>query len=86
MGSKFLTDLSDGRYVVKLPRHLGGFFRNEADHRDFVAVGMAAGAARPARMPVQPRMTDKWTKSLGLQHVPKLRSPNHGHSWPDPRC
>ena len=43
MGSKFLTDLSDGRYVVRLPRSWGGYFRNEADHRDFVAIGMAAG-------------------------------------------
>ena len=43
MGSKFLTDLSEGRYVFRLPRYVGGYFRNEADHRDFVAIGMAAG-------------------------------------------
>ena len=35
-----------GGLQVKLPRHLGGFFRNDADHRDFAAIGTAAGAAR----------------------------------------
>lgn len=33
-----------GGSKVKLPRHLGGFFRNDADHRDFAAIGTAAGA------------------------------------------
>ena len=33
-----------GGLQVKLPRHLGGFFRNDADHRDFAAIGTAAGA------------------------------------------
>lgn len=30
---------------VKLPRQLGGYFHNDADHRDFVAIGTAAGEA-----------------------------------------
>lgn len=28
---------------MEMPRRFGGFFRNDADHRDFTAIGTAAG-------------------------------------------
>ncbi len=34
------------RWNVRLPRKWGGYFRNDADHRDFAAIGTAAGAAQ----------------------------------------
>lgn len=34
-----------GKVPGKTPRWLGGFFRNDADHRDFTAIGTAAGQA-----------------------------------------
>ena len=43
MGSKWLTDLSKGRIKFKAPRKYGGYFRNDADHRDLVSIGTAAG-------------------------------------------
>ena len=45
MGSKWLTDLSQGRFTFRAPRKYGGYFRNDADHRDFVSIGTAAGEA-----------------------------------------
>lgn len=38
-----LTKLLRGKREVKLPRSWGGFFRNDYDHRDFTAIGAAAG-------------------------------------------
>lgn len=38
-----LTQLFGGRLKAKLPRRWGGYFREDADHRDFVAIGTAAG-------------------------------------------
>ena len=32
-----------GRFRAEMPRRFGGFFRNDADHRDFTAIGTAAG-------------------------------------------
>ena len=32
-----------GRFRLEMPRRFGGFFRNDADHRDFTAIGTAAG-------------------------------------------
>lgn len=32
-----------GRWRVEMPRKWGGFFRNDAEHRDFTAIGTAAG-------------------------------------------
>jgi hypothetical protein len=32
-----------GRFRAEMPRRLGGFFRNDAEHRDFTAIGTAAG-------------------------------------------
>ena len=29
---------------MEMPRKWGGFFRNDAEHRDFTAIGTAAGA------------------------------------------
>ena len=38
-----LTQLLRGKWKVQAPRRWGGFFRNDADHRDFTAIGTAAG-------------------------------------------
>ena len=47
MGSRTLTmtlnKLRWYRKPVKVPRKYGGYFRNDADHRDFVSIGTAAG-------------------------------------------
>lgn len=32
-----------GRFRCEVPRRFGGYFRNDADHRDFTAIGTAAG-------------------------------------------
>ena len=32
-----------GRFRAEMPRRYGGFFRNDADHREFTAIGTAAG-------------------------------------------
>ena len=51
-----LTDLTKGRLKGKLPRWFGGYFRSDADHRDFTAIGTAAGAAAaslPACLPAR---------------------------------
>ena len=45
MGSLTLTGLFRGRYTFKAPRKYGGYFRKDSDHRDFVSIGTAAGAA-----------------------------------------
>ncbi|KAK9853864.1 hypothetical protein WJX84_007554 [Apatococcus fuscideae] len=41
MGSSTLSQLF-GR-PIKAPRRYGGYFRNDADHRDYVSIGAAAG-------------------------------------------
>ena len=43
MGSFSITSWLRTGKVFKLPRKYGGYFRNEADHRDFVSIGTAAG-------------------------------------------
>ena len=45
LGSLTLTELFKGRYTFKAPRKYGGYFRKDSDHRDFVSIGTAAGAA-----------------------------------------
>jgi hypothetical protein len=40
------------RRKVKAPRALGGHFRNAADHRDFAAIGTAAGVATAFAAPI----------------------------------
>ena len=50
MGSLSLTAWLGRR--VRLPRALGGFFRNAADHRDFTAIGTAAGVATAFAAPI----------------------------------
>ena len=43
-----LTRLLRKRWEAKLPRSWGGHFRNDHDHRNFTAIGAAAGLASPA--------------------------------------
>ena len=43
MGSLTVTSWFKWEKIFKLPRKYGGYFRNEADHRDFVSIGTAAG-------------------------------------------
>ena len=38
-----LWELLKGKFTGKAPRKLGGYFHNDADHRDFTAIGTAAG-------------------------------------------
>lgn len=40
------------RRKVKAPRSFGGYFRNAADHRDFAAIGTAAGVATAFAAPI----------------------------------
>ena len=47
MGSKTVTDLLRGRWQAAAPRKYGGYFRNDQEHRDFVAIGVATGTSVP---------------------------------------
>ena len=40
------------RRRIAAPRNLGGHFRNAADHRDFAAIGTAAGVATAFAAPI----------------------------------
>ena len=44
-----LWELLRGRVMPKAARRWGGFFHNDAEHRDFTAIGTAAGNAPPHR-------------------------------------
>ncbi|KAK9843640.1 hypothetical protein WJX81_000756 [Elliptochloris bilobata] len=52
MGSRTLTDAVRGRWRVRAPRRFGGYFRNDADHRDYVSIGTAAGISVAFGAPV----------------------------------
>lgn len=52
MGSKFLTDITKKRISIRMSRQFGGYFRNHADHRDFVAIGTAAGVSTAFAAPI----------------------------------
>lgn len=59
MGSQTITRWLNGRRssssskrVFKAPREIGGQFRNAADHRDFTAIGTAAGVATAFAAPI----------------------------------
>ena len=43
LGSLSITEWLKGEKKFKIPRKYGGYFRSEADHRDYVAIGTAAG-------------------------------------------
>ena len=49
-----VTAMLRGRWRAEAPRRLGGFFRNDADHRDFTAIGTAAGTG-PCFLPASSR-------------------------------
>lgn len=62
MGSLSITKWLNGK-AFKVPRKYGGFFRNEADHRDYVCIGTAAGASPLPSFPPWASVQDK--KILG---------------------
>ncbi|CAD7694881.1 unnamed protein product [Ostreobium quekettii] len=51
MGSKFITELRGGKEFKTARKH-GGYFRNHVDHRDFVAIGTAAGVSTAFAAPI----------------------------------
>lgn len=50
-----------GKFRAEVPRRFGGFFRNDAEHRDFTAIGTAAGALRVP--------TPSSERCISLQHA-----------------
>jgi chloride channel 7 len=47
-----ISKSSSNKRVFKTPREVGGQFRNAADHRDFTAIGTAAGVATAFAAPI----------------------------------
>lgn len=81
LGRRSLTRVLRG-LRVKLPRRLGGYFHNDADHRDFVAIGTAAGKKVDQRTPYSrhpragiPRLIRSQNVSLELSLGPDVACP-----------
>ena len=70
-----------GRFRAEMPRRFGGFFRNDADHRDFTAIGTAAGL--PQTRPyedVLPRLSPiAWNLRSQVQRMIKCATTDPCH-------
>ena len=60
---------------MKAPRALGGYFRNAADHRDFTAIGTAAGVATAFAAPIG-ALVLVWRHAASAVPCCRLRSHN----------
>ena len=63
LGSLTITQWLKREKPFKVPRKYGGYFRSEADHRDYVSIGTAAGEL-PTSLNPAPELLTCFTCSL----------------------